>query len=134
MMNYLNVVYEERDINKLSVLALAYIGDSVFEICSRLSVFNSGNFHSLDMHKATVSLVNAKTQSAFSERLLNEFTEKEKEYFRRGRNAKVNSVPKGASVKQYHEATGLETVFGYLYLSGQIDRINYLFSILINED
>lgn len=134
MKRFLKTTYSIKEINSLSTLALAYIGDAVYELCTRVHVFDLGNFHSLDMHKSAVKLVNAKAQSTIATKLLDSFTEVELDYFKRGRNAKVNSVPSGATPHEYHMATGLETVFGFLYLSGQTDRIDELYSIAINEN
>ena len=132
--DFLNTDLSIKDINKMSTLALAYIGDAVYELCTRIHVLETGNLHSLDMHKASVKLVNANAQSKGAEIILPFLTEEENSYFKRGRNAKVNSVPKHSSEREYHMATGLETLFGFLYLSGNKDRVTELYNIIISDN
>ncbi len=98
---------EVRDINNISMLGLAHIGDAVYELLTRTMLC--------------------------AERLLPLLTEEEMCVFRRGRNAKVNSVPQKADIYQYHAATGLEALFGWLYLQGKTERINQLFAECVEE-
>ena len=96
-------------------------------LCSK-GAQNVGN-----LHRDTVKLVKASAQAAFAEKIKTQLTEEELSYYRRGKNAHVHAVPKGASAADYAKATGLEALFGYLYLSGQTDRINQLFHIMMEE-
>jgi ribonuclease-3 family protein len=87
-----------------------------------------------NLHRQTVALVKAPSQAKFMEKLLPILTEDELAYYRRGKNSHVHAVPKGATPAEYAKATGLETLFGALYLAGQTDRLNELFHIIMEED
>ena len=119
--------------DSLSTLALAYIGDCVYELLVRTHFVSEGHNHSLELHRLTVSTVNAVSQAKAAEKIMPLLTDDELSIFKRGRNAKVNSVPKNASVGEYHAATGLETLFGSLYLHGQQKRIDELFALIISD-
>ena len=112
---------------EMSSLALAYIGDAVFELFVRTMVLSHGNAPVNRLHKKARDLVNAKAQSDMYFRIAPHLTEEEAGVFRRGRNAKSNTLPKNADVMDYRHATGLEAVFGYLYLQGNINRAVWLF-------
>lgn len=79
----------------------------------------------------TVAIVNAPAQAEAAERLLPLLDEDEMYVYKRGRNAKVNSVPHKADIAQYHAATGLEALFGWLYLQGKTQRINELYAVCV---
>ena len=111
------------DVRMYSPLTLAFMGDCVFEIVIRSIVVGRGNRQAGGLHKTKSSVVNAKVQARMIEALMEELTEEERAVYKRGRNAKPHTVAKNASVNDYRKATGLEALFGYLYLSGQEDRI-----------
>ena len=111
------------DVRTYSPLTLAFMGDCVFEIVIRSIVVERGNRQAGSLHKAKTAVVNAKVQARMIEALMEELTEEERAVYKRGRNAKPHTVAKNASVNDYRKATGLEALFGYLYLSGQEDRI-----------
>ena len=111
------------DVRTYSPLTLAFIGDCVFEIVIRSIVVERGNRQAGSLHKAKTAVVNAKVQARMIEALMEELTEEERAVYKRGRNAKPHTVAKNASVNDYRKATGLEALFGYLYLNGQEDRI-----------
>ena len=111
------------DVRMYSPLTLAFMGDCVFEIIIRSIVVERGNRQAGSLHKIKSSVVNAKVQARMIEALMEELTEEERAVYKRGRNAKPHTVAKNASVNDYRKATGLEALFGYLYLSGQEDRI-----------
>ncbi len=111
------------DVRMYSPLTLAFMGDCVFEIVIRSIVVVRGNRQAGSLHKTKSSVVNAKVQARMIEALMEELTEEERAVYKRGRNAKPHTVAKNASVNDYRKATGLEALFGYLYLSGQEDRI-----------
>ena len=117
----------EADVNRVSILGLAYEGDSVYELLVRTRLIEQGHTASLDLHRSTVAIVNARAQAAAAQKLLPELTEEELAVYKRGRNAKVNSVPQKATQAEYHAATGLEAVFGWLHLCGRQDRVEELF-------
>lgn len=112
-----------------SPLALAYMGDGVYEIIIRTLVMNRGNMQVNKLHKKTAGLVKAKTQADMIRLLEEELTEEERAVFRRGRNAKSMTSAKNASVIDYRMATGLEALTGYLYLTQQFERLLELISL-----
>lgn len=131
MENYFEMTLPEKEINGFSNLSLAHIGDGVFELLCRSYLCSRGAQNVGNLHRDTVKLVKASAQAAFADKMLPHLTETELSYYRRGKNAHVHAVPKGASPADYQKATGLEALFGALYLSGQTDRINELFHIMI---
>ncbi|MBQ1730465.1 MAG: ribonuclease III [Oscillospiraceae bacterium] len=133
-MYYLNPELEEKEAGSLPSLALAHIGDAVFELMTRTMLSSRGKETANKLHKAAVKLVAAPAQAKAAEKLAPQLTEEELGVYKRGRNAKVNSVPKAASVKEYHEATGLEALFGWLYLRGERERLEELFRMAVEED
>ena len=133
MENYFRMNMDKRDIDAISNLGLAHIGDSVFEVLCRSYLCAKGGKNVGNLHRQTVQMVKAPAQAEFVEKLLPALTEEELGYYRRGKNSHVHAVPKGATPAQYAKATGLETLFGALYLAGQTDRLNELFHILIGE-
>lgn len=119
------------DIGNVSMLGLAHIGDAVYELLTRTMLCAMGDKKATELHKKTVAIVNAPAQAEAAARLLPQLTEDEAHIYKRGRNAKVNSVPHKADIAQYHAATGLEALFGWLYLQGKTQRINELYAICV---
>lgn len=113
----------EVDVRSYSPLALAFMGDCVFEIIIRSVVVERGNRQAGGLHKTKTAVVNAKVQARMIEALMDELTEDERAVYKRGRNAKPHTVAKNASINDYRKATGLEALYGYLYLCGQEDRL-----------
>ena len=111
-------------------LALAHVGDAVFELMVRVYLAPGGRKNG-SLHQAAVEMVNAAAQAGDMEKLLPLLSPEEAEVFRRGRNVKVHSVPKHARLGDYHAATGLEALFGYLYLLGRRERLNALFAAIV---
>ena len=132
MEHYFRMNMSKKDIDAISNLGLAHIGDSVFEVLCRSYLCARGGKNVGNLHRQTVALVKAPSQARFAEKLLPSLTEEELAYYRRGKNSHVHAVPKGATPAEYAKATGLETLFGALYLSGQTDRLNQLFHIIID--
>lgn len=114
---------KEVDIRSYSPLALAYIGDGVFDLVIRTVVVERGNAPVSRLHRSTASYVRAATQAAMIEALLPELTQEELAVYRRGRNAKPHTSAKNASLADYLKATGLEALIGYLYLLGRTQRL-----------
>ena len=133
MENYFQMNLTKAEIDAFSNLSLAHIGDGVFELLCRSYLCRKGAKNVGNLHRDTVKLVKASAQAAFAEKMLPLLTETELSYYRRGKNAHVHAVPKGASPADYAKATGLEALFGALYLAGQTERINELFHILTEE-
>jgi len=129
--NYFRMNMDKRSIDAISNLGLAHIGDGVFELLCRSFLCASGGKNVGNLHKNTVAMVTATAQAAYIEKLLPHLTEEEQGYYRRGKNSHVHAVPKGATPAQYAKATGLEALFGALYLAGRTERLNELFQIII---
>lgn len=122
----------DKDINpsQLSPLNLAFIGDCVYEMLVRESLVADANRPVSDLHRESVNFVSAKAQTAAYDIIKDCLTEEETAVFKRGRNAKVGHNPKSASQGEYHIATGIEALFGYLYLCEKKQRIKELFDII----
>lgn len=118
--------------NIYSPLALAYIGDGVYELFIRTYVLSRGNMPVNKMHKASRELVRATAQAKLYHLIENQLTEEEMQVLKRGRNAKSISAPKNADITEYRHATGVEALIGYLYLEGNIGRINEIIEIGLN--
>ena len=122
--------FVDKDINpkQLSPLNLAFIGDCVYEMLVRESLVCNANRPVNDLHKESVKYVSAKAQTLAFDKIKDILTDEELAMYKRGRNAKVGHSPKSATEGEYHCATGVEALFGYLYLTEQLDRIKELFS------
>lgn len=127
MENYFQMNLDIQQINAFSNLGLAHIGDGVYELLCRSYLCAQGEHTVGQLHKDTVQLVKAPTQAKLAEKILPELTEEELSFYRRGKNAHVHAVPKGATAAEYAKATGLEALLGALYLAGRTERINQLF-------
>ncbi len=125
---------EKQDYRSFSALTLAYIGDAVFDLVIRTVVVMRSHKQVNDLHKKTTRFVKAETQAVIIQGLLDHeiLTEEEKAVYKRGRNTKSHTVAKNASVAAYRKATGFEAVLGYLYLTGQMERILELAKIGIS--
>lgn len=134
MENYFTPVLDRKDINQISALGLAHCGDGVFELLVRTWLCANGGGKVKSLHRETVRYVSAPAQAARMDRMLPLLTPEEQDLYRRGRNAHVHSVPKNATHEQYSKATGLECLFGGLYLLGRRERINELFLLTMEED
>ena len=133
MEHYFQMNMEKRQIDAISNLGLAHVGDAVFELLCRSHLCARGGKNVGNLHRDTVAMVKAPAQARFVENLLPHLTEEELAYYRRGKNAHVHAVPKGATPAEYAKATGLEALFGALYLSGQTDRLNELFQLIVER-
>ena len=126
-MNGLSPHMSEQELNQISMLGLAHVGDGVYELLTRSLLCQQGHTGVQELHRLTVARVRADAQARAAEKLLPLLTEEELALYKRGRNAHVHGVPQGASVGEYHAATGLEALFGWLYLLGRQERLNTLF-------
>ena len=132
MMNYNSSV---ENINEIPTLNLAFIGDGVYDLLVREYLVSHSNLHVGELNRQKVELVNCKSQAQFIRQLQYTLTEEELSVYKRGRNTQTGSVSKHSTIADYHAATGLETLFGWLYLKGEKDRINELFGqIMILSD
>lgn len=121
---------KEQDINQIPPLALAYIGDSVFEILIRNKMIQSEKDVG-QLHKKSSKLASARGQAKMYHILGEYLTKEEESVLRRGRNAKSSQKAKNATISEYRHATGVEALFGYLFLKGEHERIIELFKICI---
>ena len=121
------------EVNRISMLGLAHIGDGVYELMTRTMLCREGHTAIGQLHKLTVARVKAPAQARAAEKLLPLLSEEELALYKRGRNAHVHGVPQGANAGEYHAATGLEALFGYLYLLGRQERLNALFAEIMEE-
>lgn len=122
------------DIREISAPALAYLGDCVLELCVRRYLVERGLSTSAHLNAAALDFVRAPAQAQAMKRLLPHLNETENAYFRRGRNLGHGSVPKRATVSEYRAATGMETLFGYLHMTGQTARIDELFRLAYPQE
>jgi ribonuclease-3 family protein len=107
----------------LPPLTLAYVGDAVYSLFVRKRILERGAVRVGDLHKASVSYVQARRQAEALQQLLPSLTEEEQDVVRRGRNAKSHAPPKGASAAEYQASTAFETLLGFLYLAGREERL-----------
>lgn len=118
------------ELSDITTPALAYLGDSVLEVCVRTYlVTERGLSTSAHLNRASLDFVRASAQSEAVGRMEPHFTEEEAAIYRRGRNMGHGNVPKSASVAEYRRATGMEVLFGYLHLTGQTERLDHLFRL-----
>ena len=125
----------QKDINpsQTGSIALAFLGDAVYSLMVRDVLLHTGNMSPNVLHKMAISMVRASAQSEAVEKILPILTEEEEAVFKRGRNVNSTKIPKNADAIDYRRATGLESLFGYLYLKGENERLNHLFSVIFIE-
>ena len=123
----------EREVNQLNMLALAPVGDAVYELLVRSMLCREKNAAVVKLHRLTVEKVRAEAQAEAVKKILPLLSEDELAVYKRGRNTKVNSAPHHAEIAQYHAATGLEALFGWLYLQGRTERVEALFNAIMEE-
>ena len=134
MVNYFDMDFTPAKVNEITNLGLAHIGDGVYELMVRSYLCLRGGKTVQNLHKDSVALVKAPTQAKFADKIKPVLTEEELAYFRRGKNAHSHAAPKSATPQEYAKATGLETLFGALYLQGKKERLNELFAMMMNEE
>ena len=134
MTDYFHLNAERDTLLNLSSLGLAHLGDSVFEVMVRSWLILHGKAKAKDLHRSTIQYVAAPAQAKLLQRILPLLTPEEEDAFRRGRNTAPHSVPKAASRGDYQAATGLEALFGWLYLQGRTQRLNELFHAMMDQE
>lgn len=125
--------FEPRQVNAMSNLALAHLGDGVYELLCRSYLCTKGDKTVLKLHENTVDLVKAPAQAKIAQALFPHLTSQEQDYFRRGKNAHTRAHPKSSTAREYALATGLEALFGALYLLGETQRLNQLFYLAMED-
>ena len=134
MENYFEPAMERGALGEISSIGLAHMGDAVYELLVRTWLCTHGKATGRGLHRATVALVCAPEQARRAQRILPLLTPEEDAVFKRGRNAAVHGIPKNATTAQYHQATALECLLGWLYLRGDTKRVNQLFTVMMEED
>ena len=127
MENFFQMNFDKRQVDAISNLGLAHIGDCVFEILCRSYLCAKGEKTVDRLHRDTISMVKATSQARLMDKMLPLLTEEELGWYRRGKNSHVHAVPKSATPQEYAKATGLEALFGALWLQGRTERLNELF-------
>ena len=121
------------ELNTLSPLTLAFLGDSVYEMFVRTKILSGGNRPANELHKIAVGYVKAKAQSDAAHKILDMLTEEELSVYKRGRNTNIHTVPKNADMADYRHATALETLIGYLYLKGDEERLLQVLNVAFDS-
>ena len=133
-MDYFHIKGDRQELLKVSSLGLAYLGDAVYEVMVRTWLVLHGKLTPGKLHQSALAYVAAPRQAAMSEKLLPLLSEEEVRVFRRGRNTSPHSHPKGATRQEYQTATGLEALFGWLYLNGETDRLGILLDAMLDGE
>lgn len=123
MEEWINLNRPEEEINLLSPLTWAYVGDCVYELYIRTNLVNQTNLKPHKLHIETIKYVKAKSQAKILEQIQDKLTKEEKDIVRRGRNAESHHLPKNSNVQEYRYATAFEALIGYLYLTKKFGRI-----------
>lgn len=134
MQNYFDMHLSRDELLEMSSLALAHIGDAVYDLLVRSHLCTLGSKTAASLHRKTVRMVSAPAQARAAEKIASTLSEDEATVLRRGRNTKTKFIPKNASRSQYQHATGLECLFGFLYMSGETERINELFGLIVGGE
>ena len=134
MENYFKMNMTKAEVDAISNLGLAHMGDCAFEILCRAYLCAKGGKNVGKLHQDTIRMVKATAQAQFADKMLPLLTEEELAYYRRGKNSHVHAVPKSATPAEYAKATGVEAMFGALYLMGRTDRLNCLFKTVMEDN
>ena len=131
MTDYFHMEMAAGEIGAISNLGLAHLGDAVYALLVKAWLCQAGKATANGLHRAALCYVSAPAQARAAAKILPHLTEGEQAIYRRGRNTRVNTVPQNASLEEYHAATGLEALFGHLYLRGERGRMNELFALIV---
>ena len=127
-------IKSKEEVNLLSPLTWAYVGDSVYELLIRTHLVNKTKLKPHSLHIEAIKYVKAKSQAEILKKIYNNLTEEEKNIVRRGRNAENHHLPKNANVEEYMYSTAFETLIGYLYLCKKDDRLKEIFDLILDEN
>lgn len=130
--NLLKDKFTKADARQINPLVLAFIGDAIYEVFVRTYLVDRNRDMSVHkLHVKAIEFVKAHAQSEFIKKIEEELNEEEIYFFKRGRNSKSGTVPKNADVQEYRTATGFETLIGFLYITEQNERLNYLLELIV---
>lgn len=127
MKEFINIEKNEAEVNMMSPLTWAYVGDCVYELFIRTELINKTNLKPHKLHIESIKYVKAQAQAEFLQKIYDDLTEEEKDIVRRGRNAENHHLPKNCDVQDYMYATAFEALIGYLYLTKKEDRLKEIF-------
>ncbi len=133
-MDHFHIALSDDQLRAVNSIGLAHVGDAVYELLVRTWLCAHGRATGKDLHRAAIALVCAPEQARRAQRILPLLTAEEETVFKRGRNAAVHAIPKNATTAQYHQATALECLLGWLYLRGDTARVSDLFDVMMEEN
>ena len=134
MEEFMSIEKTEEEINLLSPLTWAYVGDCVYELYIRTKLVNKTNLKPHKLHIETINYVRAGAQAEFLKKIYDKLSDEEKDIVRRGRNAENHHLPKNSNVQEYSYATALEALIGFLYLTKKFDRLQQIFSNILDTE
>ena len=134
MKQLIKILKDESEINQLSPLTWAYVGDCVFELYVRTKLVNETKLKPHELHIKAINFVKAKAQAEMLYRIQNQLTEEEQDIVRRGRNAENHHLPKNANVQEYMYSTAFEALIGYLFLCKKEERVKEIIEMAINKN
>ncbi len=127
------MILSDAELNAMSVLALAHMGDAVYELLVRRELCRRGGLTAGELHRRTVQMVAAVSQARAARALQPALSDREQAVFRRGRNSRSHAAPPSCTEAEYHMATALEALFGWLYLREERERIEELFALILED-
>ena len=133
MKEFINIEKEEEEINQMSPLTWAYVGDCVFELYIRTKLINETKLKPHELHIKAINFVKASSQAEMLHNIHEKLTEEEQDIVRRGRNAENHHLPKNANIQEYMYSTAFEALIGYLYLSKKEIRLKEIIELAINS-
>jgi len=131
-MEFIEIKKDLQDVNMLSPLVWAYVGDSVYELFIRTNLVNYSNAKPHKLHIEAIKYVKAKAQADILKKISDNLTEEERDIVRRGRNTENHHIAKNAEIADYSQSTGFEALIGYLYLSKQEERLKEILNMCID--
>ena len=132
MNDYIELKRSKEEVNLMSPLTWAYVGDGVYELYIRTKLINETNMKPHALHIEAIKYVKAQAQADILNKIYDKLTEEEKEIVRRGRNAENHHLPKNANVQEYMYSTAYEALIGYLYLTKQTERLQEILRISVD--
>ena len=133
MNDYIELKRSKEEVNLMSPLTWAYVGDGVYELYIRTKLINETNMKPHALHIEAIKYVKAQAQADILNKIYDKLTEEEKEIVRRGRNAENHHLPKNANIQEYMYSTAFEALIGYLYLCKKIERLEKIIEMAIKS-
>ena len=133
MEEFIKIERNPEDVNLMSPLTWAYVGDCVYELYIRTKLINETNLKPHNLHIESIKYVKAKAQAEILEKLMEHLNEEEKDIVRRTRNTQNHHLPKNSNVTEYMYSTAFEGLIGYLYLTKQNKRLDEIFNIILEQ-